>query len=140
MVWLGIRVGRKMGWDYRADHPHLGTRNRWIGPKQGRDPGSPGNLRIPGTLWTTFGTNLHSFVSFRKAHKLHHSIDQRAAGDARLPNISLNMATKEERVFTWQRTGTARGDGSDGRGGGGQYFREYYRGVVGRGGLSVRGL
>ncbi len=46
-----------------------------------------------------FLTNLSSFVSFRKANKLHHSIDQWAAWVTGRAHISLDTVTKEERFF-----------------------------------------
>lgn len=51
-----------------------------------------------------FLTNLSSFVSFWKANKLHHSIDQWEAWVTGRAHISLDTVTKEERFFfIWAR-------------------------------------
>lgn len=52
----------------------------------------------------TVATNLHSFVSFRKTHKLHNAIDHWLAGVAGQAHVALDAVTKEERaVYTGQR-------------------------------------
>lgn len=45
-----------------------------------------------------FPTNLHSFVSFGKTHKLHNAIDHWLAGVARQAHVALDAVTKEERA------------------------------------------
>lgn len=45
-----------------------------------------------------FSTNLHSFVSFGKTHKLHNAIDHWLAGVARQAHVALDAITEEERA------------------------------------------
>lgn len=45
-----------------------------------------------------FPTNLHSFVSFGKTHKLHNAIDHWLAGVAGQAHVALEAVTKEERA------------------------------------------
>lgn len=45
-----------------------------------------------------FPTNLHSFVSFGKTHKLHNAIDHWLAGVTRQAHVALDAVTKEERT------------------------------------------
>lgn len=45
-----------------------------------------------------FPTNLHSFVSFGKTHKLHNAIDHWLAGVARQAHVALDAITEEERA------------------------------------------
>lgn len=52
----------------------------------------------------TVATNLHSFVSFGKTHKLHNAIDHWLAGVAGQAHVALDAVTKEKRVvYTGQR-------------------------------------
>lgn len=44
-----------------------------------------------------FPTNLHSFVSFGKTHKLHNAIDHWLAGVAGQAHVALDAVTKEEK-------------------------------------------
>lgn len=43
-----------------------------------------------------FPTNLHSFVSFGKTHKLHNAIDHWLAGVTGQAHVALDIVTKEE--------------------------------------------
>lgn len=45
-----------------------------------------------------FPTNLHSFVSFGKTHKLHNAIDHWLAGVAGQAHVTLEAVTEEERA------------------------------------------
>lgn len=45
-----------------------------------------------------FSTNLHSFVSFGKTHKLHNAIDHWLAGVAGQAHVALDAVTEEERA------------------------------------------
>lgn len=57
-----------------------------------------------------FPTNLHSFVSFGKTHKLHNAIDHWLAGVAGQAHVALDAVTKEERaVYTGHRGETGEG-------------------------------
>lgn len=48
-----------------------------------------------------FPTNLHSFVSFGKTHKLHNAIDHWLAGVTRQAHVALDAVAEEERaVYT----------------------------------------
>lgn len=73
-----------------------------------------------------FPTNLHSFVSFGKTHKLHNAIDHWLAGVAGQAHVALDAVTEEERaVYAGHR-----GDGERAGQGGGKTAAEFW-GVYG---------
>ncbi len=61
-----------------------------------------------------FPTNLHSFVSFGKTHKLHNAIDHWLAGVTGQAHVALDAITKEKRAIYTDH----RGDGEKAEEGG----------------------
>lgn len=55
-------------------------------------------LAAPALTSVTFPTNLQSFVSLGKAHKLHNAIDHWLAGVARQARVALDFITEGERA------------------------------------------
>lgn len=70
-------------------------------------------------LWEEFSfpTNLHSFVSFGKTHKLHNAIDHWLAGVTGQAHVALDAVTKEERAVTLITVATGRRRNKEGKGG-----------------------
>lgn len=67
-----------------------------MGGVEGRSPSLP--TATPALRFVTFPTNLKSFVSLGKAHKLHNAIDHWLAGVARQAGLALDFITEGERA------------------------------------------